>query len=163
LSNLLDFLQNFLLSLALISPVEIFFYVEEKGMEMEVDIRDASTQAAFMLSALRELRADGRELKKKRKESELASKGTILGPLLGPRIKSDAGPAPPKPQGFVIPENLEFIGLELDLPVGFRRLRWAILNSTSTFVTEGVFRSEAQYEKYVSLLSSEAVWLFHKN
>ena len=128
-------------------------------MEMEVDIRDASTQAAFMLSALRELRADGRELKKKRKESESASKGTILGPLLGPRIKTDAGPAPPKPQGFVIPENLEFIGLELDLPVGFRRLRWAILNSKSTFVTEGVFRSEAKYEKYVYLLPCEPVWL----
>ncbi len=28
-------------------------------MEMDIGIRDASTQAAFMLSALREMRADG--------------------------------------------------------------------------------------------------------
>lgn len=130
---------------------EIFFYVEEKGMEMEVDIRASATQAAFMLSALRELRADGRELKKKRKESESASKGTILGPLLGPFIKADNGPDPSKPDGFEIPENLEFIGLELDLPVGYRRLRWAMLHSASTFITEGVFRSEAKYDEYVTV------------
>ena len=116
-------------------------------MEMEVDIRESATQAAFMLSALRELRADGRELKKKRKESESASKGTILGPLLGPLIKADSGPGPSKPDGFEIPENLEFIGLELDLPVGYQRLRWAMLHSSSSFVTEGVFRSEAKYDE----------------
>jgi hypothetical protein len=127
---------------------EIFFYVEEKGMEMEVGIRDASTQAAFMLSALRELRADGRELKKKQQEGESASKG-ILGPLLGPAIAEDKRPAPPQPAGFIIPEHLEFVGLELELPVGFKRLRWAFLHSKSTFITEAIFRAEAKYEKYV--------------
>lgn len=114
-------------------------------MEMDIDIRNASTQTAFMLSALREIRADGRELKKKRKEGE--DRGTILGPLLGPAIKEDKGVAPPKPEGFEMPENLEDVGLELEIPVGFRRLRWALLASKSTFVTDAVFRTEAKYEK----------------
>lgn len=131
---------------------EIFYYVEEKGMDMDIGIRDASTQAAFMLSALREIRADGQEMKKKQKEGEADGKGTILGPLLGAAIKEDKSPAPPKPEGFEIPENLEFIGLELDLPVGFRRMRQAFLSSKSTFLSEAVFRAEAKYEKYVSTL-----------
>ena len=116
-------------------------------MEMEVEICEASKQAAFMLSALRELRADGREFKKKQKETESDTKGTILGPLLGPAIKEDKNPAPPKPEGFEIPENLEFVGLELDLPVGFHRLRWAFLSSKSSFISEGVYRAEAKYDK----------------
>lgn len=114
-----------------------------------MDIREAYNQAAFMLSALRELRADGRELKKKQNESETDGKGSLLGPLLGPAIKEDKGPAPPMPDGYEAPENLEFIGLELDLPVGFRRLRWALLNSKATFITEAVFKAAAKYEKYV--------------
>ena len=126
-------------------------------MEMEVDIRESATQAAFMLAALRELRADGRELKKKRKESESSSKGDVLGPLLGAKIKADDGPAPAKPDDFDIPENLEYIGLEIDLPVGFRRLRWAMLHSKSTFIIEGVFRSEAKYDKYVWHVSFDAI------
>jgi hypothetical protein len=126
---------------------EIFYYVEEKGMEMDIDIRDASTQAAFMLSALREIRADGQELKKKQKEGESDAKGSILGPLLGAAIKEDKAPAPLKPDGFEIPENLEYVGLELDLPLGYRRLRQAFLSSKSTFISEAVFRAEAKYDK----------------
>lgn len=124
---------------------EIFNYIEEKGMAMEIEIRSAPTQAAFMLSALREIRADGRELKKKQKESESAGKGEIIGPLLGPAIKTDKRPVP-KPNGFEVPENLDFVGLEVDLPVGFRRLRWALLAADSTFVTEGLYRHEARYD-----------------
>jgi hypothetical protein len=133
---------------------EIFYYVEEKGMEMDIGIRDASTQAAFMLSALREIRAGGQELKKKQKEGESDTKGTILGPLLGAAIKEDKAPAPPKPDGFEIPENLEYIGLELDLPVGYRRLRQAFLSSKSTFISDAVFRAEAKYDKYVIFMES---------
>lgn len=114
-------------------------------MEMDIDIRNASTQTAFMLSALREIRADGRELKKKQQEGE--DKGSILGPLLGPSMKEDKGPAPPKPQGFEMPENLEYIGLELEVAVGFHRLRWALLSSKSSFVSDAVFRTESKYEK----------------
>ena len=114
---------------------------------MEVGIREASTQAAFMLSALREIRADGRELKKKQQEGEAAAKGLILGPLLGPAISDDKKPAPSPPEGFTMPENLEFVGLELDLPVGFKRLRWAFLNTNCTFISEAVYRTEAKYDK----------------
>ena len=124
---------------------EIFFYAEEKGMEMEIRTRKASKQAAFMLSALREIRADGRALAKRRKESEQQEKGTTIGPLLGPAIKADKNPAE-KPEGFELPDNLEFVSLELDLPVGFRRLRWAFLHQSSEFVTEAIYRTEAKYE-----------------
>lgn len=115
---------------------------------MEISVRDAANQAAFMLSAIRELRADGRELKKKRQETQSAQKGNILGPLLGPAIKADKA-APEKPIGFEIPENLEFVGLELDLPVGFRRLRWALLSTNSQFLIDGVLRTEAKYDRFV--------------
>lgn len=124
---------------------EIFYYVEEKGMEMEIEIRTASTQTAFMLSALRELRADGRELKKKRQESEKQDKGAVLGALLGPDVKQDKGEAQ-KPAGFTVPEDLEYVGLELDLPVGFRRLRWAMLAGESTFIPDAVYKAEAKYD-----------------
>lgn len=101
-----------------------------------------------MLAALRELREDSRELKKKRKETESADKGEVLGPLLGPAIKSDKGPATPPP-GFEPPENLEFVGLETDLPVGFKRLRWAMLSSDSRFIKDALFAAEAKYTEYV--------------
>ena len=123
-------------------------------MEMEISVSDAANQAAFMLSAIRELRADGRELKKKRQETQSAQKGSILGPLLGPAIRLDKATAPEKPPGFEVPENLEFVGLELDLPVGFRRLRWALLSSNSQFLVDGVLRAEAKYDRYVSLCLS---------
>ena len=99
-----------------------------------------------MLSALRELRADDKERKKKQAESETADKGTILGPLLGPAIKSDKDPVVIPPE-FAIPDNLEDVGLELDLPVGFKRLRWAILSSESEFLKEAVFRAECSYDE----------------
>lgn len=115
---------------------------------MEISVKQSRYQAAFMLAALRELREDSRELKKKRKETETAEQGEVLGPLLGPAIKADKGPASPPP-GFATPENLESIGLEMDLPVGFKRLRWAMLNSESRFMKDAVFAAEAKYEEYV--------------
>ena len=115
-------------------------------MEMEIEVRKAKRQAAFMLSALRELRADDKERKNKEQQAESSDKGTILGPLLGPAIKADKDD-PVIPPGFEIPDNLEDVGLELDLPVGFRRLRWAILSSESEFLKEAVFRTECNYDE----------------
>ncbi len=135
-------IRNFIISSV---TDEIFFYAEKRGMEMEIRIREATKQTAFMLSALREIRADGRALAKRRQESEKQENGKLLGPLLGPAIKSDSEPAI-KPDGFVVPDNLEFIGLELDLPVGFKRLRWALLSNQSTFVLEALYKAEAKYE-----------------
>ena len=123
---------------------EIFYYVEEKGMEMQIGIRKASVQAAFMLSALREIRADSKDHRKKQQQSG-DERQDILGPLLGPSIAADAGDAS-KPPDFEVPENLEFVGLELDWEVGYRRLRWALLNIDSTFLTEALYRKEAKYD-----------------
>lgn len=136
---------------------EIFYYVERKGMEMNIEIKDAQDQTAFMLMALQEIRNDGRELKKKQEAAGEGDEVELLGPLLGPTIKEDGGPAPPIPEGFEVPENLEFVGLELNLQVGFRRLRWALLNSESTFISDVVWKSESNYEKYVVV----AQW-FHR-
>lgn len=124
---------------------EIFFYVEEKGMSMDIKVNRTERQAAFMLSALREIRADGQQLKKKREEE--AKLGAVLGPLLGPAVSSDKGPAPELPIGFELPENLEYVGLELDLPIGFQRCRWAFLSQKSEFITEALYKTEARYEQ----------------
>jgi len=124
---------------------EVCFYLEQKGMEMEIRLLEARNQAAFMLSALREIRADGRELKKKQKETEEEEVGKVLGNLLGPVVKEDKGPAV-EPPGFEMPPHYEFVGLELDLPVGFRRLRWAMLHRDSTFITEALWKTESKFE-----------------
>jgi VAD1 Analog of StAR-related lipid transfer domain len=129
---------------------EIFYYVEEKGMEMDIKVCRAETQAALMLSALREIRADGQDQKQKQQQSAEAAQGkNLLGPLMGSAVAADQGPAPPPPDNFTMPENLEFIGLEIDLPVGFQRMRWAFLSKRSEFVTEALYKVEAKYENSV--------------
>ncbi|KAG7365016.1 protein of unknown function DUF4782 containing protein [Nitzschia inconspicua] len=125
---------------------EIFYYVERKGMEMNIEIKDAQDQTSFMLMALQEIRNDGRELKKKQEATGEEGDAALLGPLLGPAIKEDAGPAPEIPEGFEVPENLEFVGLEVTLQVGFRRLRWALLSSESSFVWDAVWKTESKYD-----------------
>lgn len=126
---------------------EIFYYVEQKGMEMNIQIHDAESQAVCMLSALQEIRADSRALKKKQeKVGSVEGEADLLGPLLGPPIKDDKAPAPPVPDGFKIPENLDFVGLELNLLVGFKRLRWALLSSESAFVQDVVWKVELKYD-----------------
>jgi len=126
---------------------EIVYYVEEKGMEMEIRVCKAQSQASFMLSALREIRADGRELKKKRQETEQQEGGRpIIGPLLGPAIKEDKGPAV-EPPGFEMPSNLDYVGLDLTFEVGFRRLRRAFLDRKGcAFFVEAFWKDESKYE-----------------
>jgi hypothetical protein len=113
-------------------------------MEMEIGIVEAEKQAAFMLSALREVREGSKALKKQKDETE--DKGVIVGPLLGPAIKSDKGPAPAPPEGFEMPENLDMVNFEIDLPVGFKRLRWAMLSPKASFLRDALF-AESKYEK----------------
>jgi len=88
-----------------------------------------------MLAALRELRQGDKKRKKKKGaigSTEDEDYKPILGPLLGPAIKDDKKDAK-VPSGVTLPESLEFVGLEVDLPVGFQRFRWAFLNSKSYF------------------------------
>mmetsp|Transcript_7423 Transcript_7423/g.16779 ORF Transcript_7423/g.16779 Transcript_7423/m.16779 type:complete len:631 (+) Transcript_7423:983-2875(+) len=126
---------------------EIFYYVEQKGMEMNIQIQDAESQAVCMLSALQEIRTDSRKLKKKQEKAGSADgPAELLGPLLGPAIKDDSKSAPPIPDGFEIPENLENVSLELNLQVGFQRLRWALLSSESSFIKDVVWKTELNYD-----------------
>ncbi len=120
---------------------DIFRYVEKKGMEMQLEIKGRSSQATFMLAALREMRED------KRKEEAEAGEDVkpIIGPLLGPAIKEDKNDATPPP-GFSLPESLEFVGLEVDLPVGFLRLRWSLLSAESSFMKDAFF-VDLNYDK----------------
>jgi len=123
---------------------EIFSYAEEKGMEMEISACVASKQASFMLSALREIRADGKALSGRQKASGKDDTGSTIGPLLGPAIKADACEHS-LPDSFILPENLEHVALEVDLPIGFRRLRRALLSDTSPFIKEVIYKTEAKY------------------
>jgi len=124
---------------------DIFKYVEKKGMEMNLSVTDAKEQASFMLAALREMRNDERARKKKKAEAEGEEEVTIIGPLLGPAYKEDKDPASP-PADFVPPDNLEDVNFEMDLPVGFRRLRWAVMHKDSDFMELAVMKTESNYE-----------------
>lgn len=117
-------------------------------MEMDIQIHNAGTQAACMLSALQEIRAGSRALKKKQeKAGSTEGQADLLGPMLGPAIKGDAKPAPSIPNGFEIPENLEVVSLELNVQVGFQRFRWALLSSKSSFIRDVVWKLELNYDK----------------
>ena len=123
---------------------------------MNIQIMSPNQQTAFMLSALRELRQDTRAQKDKTKDKDRIDKGEILGPLMGPAIKSDKGPAPQAPPGFEMPENLEFVNLEISLPVGFKRLRWALLSPSSNFQQDALLREG----KCENIIIKE--WTHHK-
>ena len=56
-----------------------------------------------------------------------------LGLLLGPPIDEDENDSIELPDSFVPPASLEYSCLDVTLPVGFHRLRWALLSSQSTF------------------------------
>eukprot|EP00559_Dactyliosolen_fragilissimus_P007093 CAMPEP_0184858606 /NCGR_PEP_ID=MMETSP0580-20130426/3686_1 /TAXON_ID=1118495 /ORGANISM="Dactyliosolen fragilissimus" /LENGTH=587 /DNA_ID=CAMNT_0027354837 /DNA_START=28 /DNA_END=1791 /DNA_ORIENTATION=+ len=53
---------------------------------------------------------------------------------LGPSYPFDFKQAPPKPQGFELPPDLDFVGIDETLPVGFKRMRWVLLNNQCKFM-----------------------------
>lgn len=122
---------------------DIFFYVEKKGMEMQLGIKRNNDQASFMLAALREIR-DG-EKKGNIEDDEDEDAKPILGPYLGPAIKDDTSDAK-APAEFSPPEVLEFVGLETDLPVGYLRLRWALLRA-GPFLKDAFYIDTMKYDK----------------
>lgn len=123
---------------------DIFRYVEGKGMEMQLGIKKNNDQASFMLAALREIRSgDKGKIDEDGEEDEDAK--PIIGPLMGPAIKDDCNDARPPPD-FSPPDVLEFVGLETDLPVGFLRLRWALLHASSSFFKDA-FLADLKYDK----------------
>merc|ERR1719253_1257080 len=62
---------------------DIFRYVEEKGMEMQLGIKKNNDQASFMLAALREIRC-GVKGKNDEDCEEDGDAKPIIGPLMGP-------------------------------------------------------------------------------
>ena len=116
-------------------------------MEMDLNIKQAQYQAAFMLEALRQLRRDEQDKQKKATERQEGEEVEDLrGPLLGPLIAMDREEKVVIPDGFVLPENLETVNLEVDLPVGFRRVRLAMLTN-SEFLIKAVWTDALKYSE----------------
>jgi hypothetical protein len=125
---------------------DIFRYVEKKGMEMQLEIKGNNKQASFMLAALRELREDDKKRKEMEDEGEEGEGAKpIIGPLLGPLVKDDSGDVK-LPIDFNPPPALEFEAFEVDLPIGFLRLRWALLHADSTFWKDAFFVDVMKYD-----------------
>jgi len=71
---------------------------------------------------------------------------------LGPKVESDSHPAV-RPAGFKLPQNLDKVTLDIELPAGFKRLRKALLKSTSSFLldqyyTEKMGNKDVKLEKW---------------
>ena len=64
--------------------------------------------------------------------------------LLGKKVDRDKDDAV-CPEGFSVPPNLDHLGLEVDLPVGFLRLRWAMLHNDSKFVEDALCKEALNY------------------
>lgn len=79
-------------------------------------------------------------------EQHQPSNKTVIHPFLGPLIEADNAPVIIPLTKYEIPNNLQYVGLELDIvPVGFQRLRWALLSRNSLFVTEGWYKNAEHY------------------
>uniref|UniRef100_A0A7S3Q6W0 VASt domain-containing protein n=1 Tax=Chaetoceros debilis TaxID=122233 RepID=A0A7S3Q6W0_9STRA len=132
---------------------DFFQYVERKGMEMDLEVVQSKDQAAFMLEALHQIRKDERHLSQKKLEAEEGSdtEGIIIrGPLLGPLFDLDSDGIDQIPEDLSPPNNLETICLDLpDLPVGYHRLRRALLLS-SKFNLEAFFTDALGYSEVTS-------------
>jgi hypothetical protein len=123
--------------------------METKGMEMDLTVKSSDNEAAFMLAMLRKIREEDRKQKKESEEKGGdGDQKPILGPFLGPAIKEDKGPCV-EPEGFEPPENLENEGISIEVPVGFRRLRWALLKPDSEFEIRAIQTEEEKYQNIV--------------
>ena len=71
------------------------------------------------------------------------------GSVLGPPVPTDLEKVL-KPRGYIPRNNLNHVCVEIELPVGFRRLRWAMLHSSSKFLTQEVLQAKLGYSKWVS-------------
>lgn len=124
---------------------EFFKDVEKKGLEMDLKVKHASQQTAFMFDVLNQMRKDKHEMKKKKTEmTEGAASDLTRGPLLGPFINGDDTGVGSIPEELKLPANLETVVFDSELPVGYRRLRKALLFN-STFMEEAIFIDALSY------------------
>ena len=68
--------------------------------------------------------------------------------LLGREVKADNDSAI-QPKEFYPPNNLSHVNLRVNLPVGYRRIRRAILSSRSGFIPEAVMKTRMKYQRLV--------------
>ena len=126
---------------------EFFNYVERKGMEMDLEVVSAELQASFMLEALRQIRKDERDRNKRIKaEKGEEAEEITRGPLLGPEIDLDRNELGTMPVDLLPPPGLEFECIQIDLPVGYLRLRKAFLH-TPTFFSDAIFYDGLKYRE----------------
>mmetsp|Transcript_25656 Transcript_25656/g.39752 ORF Transcript_25656/g.39752 Transcript_25656/m.39752 type:complete len:785 (+) Transcript_25656:323-2677(+) len=124
---------------------DIFRYVEQRGMEMDMQVKQSNDQTAFMLSGLRELRAEERRLHEYRRREKVVEVTPELERLLGPLVKEDI--TNEEVYSGTPPDNLTNICLDMQVPVGYLRLRRALLYQDSRFMNDAVMRDGAKYEK----------------
>jgi hypothetical protein len=76
------------------------------------------------------------------KSLQKSSTTSGLGPLIG--LDKSEIVVPPN---FKLPPNLSHLCVNIDIPVGFRRLRWAMLSSKSTFLTQDVMENKLGFSE----------------
>ena len=146
---LCDFLYRFFLKgtmqrLIVTAVTDDFFkYVEEKGMQMDLQVKHGHQQAAFMLDVMQQMRKDQQKFRKNTETTEGVAEVT-RGPLLGPLVDSDGLEIQNNLEEAELPQNLEFVVFNSELQVGYRRLRRAILFN-STFFEEALFLDALNY------------------
>ncbi len=123
---------------------DFFKYAEGQGMEMDLEVKHAQQQIAFMLDALHQIRKEEHDLDKKKTEATEGEDIAIRGPLLGPLIDLDGQDSDTPPKDLEAPKNLEFVAFKSDLPVGYRRLRRAFLFD-ATFIEEALYLDTLNY------------------
>lgn len=140
------FLKGTVHRLILTAVTDDFFkYVEQKGMEMDLQVKHAKQQIAFMFEVLHQMRKDEQDLKKRKTEVEEGDSGKELrGPLLGPLNEGDEKEAIGVPDDLIPPNNLENVVFDSELPIGYRRLRKALLLE-SAFLEEAVYADALNY------------------
>jgi hypothetical protein len=52
-----------------------------------------------------------------------------------------------RPEGYKIPSHLNHVCVDIKIPVGYRRLRWALLNNLSDFVPVEVLQNKLKYSE----------------
>mmetsp|Transcript_29495 Transcript_29495/g.35073 ORF Transcript_29495/g.35073 Transcript_29495/m.35073 type:complete len:424 (-) Transcript_29495:154-1425(-) len=65
---------------------------------------------------------------------------------LGPKVDSDSHPSV-RAAGFKLPKNLDKITLDIEVPAGFKRLRKALLESTSPFLADQYIKEKMKNKK----------------
>ena len=127
---------------------DFFAYVEQRGMEIVLEVVPGPSQAAFVFEQLRQIRKQEYDLKRQISEAkeDVIDEQVVRGALLGDTVAADALAVGDIPEGLSRPPIFENTVLEINLPVGYRRLRRAFLE-TPTFFSVAVFGDGLNYKK----------------